>query len=232
MADPDNEFMIEATLLWKQYGRLAAIEDVSFAVPRGQIAALAGPNGAGKSTTLKVLAGSVPPTQGSARIGGFDVALDRIEVLQRVGYLPEECPLYPEMTPVGLLNYAGEVRGLDATYLSQRLEYVAETCQLKGVWETRIGALPADLQRRVGMAQALLHDPQVLLLDEPTSGLEPAEAADMLKMIVSLRPTRTILFSTYELKGVLAVVDRLLLMLDGRIDGPYGPDGNEIPSER
>jgi ABC-2 type transport system ATP-binding protein len=209
--------MIEANGLCKYYGPFAAIKDVSFVIPRGQVAAFLGPNGAGKSTTMKVLTGFLSATEGTAKIGGFDVYTDRIEAVKLIGYLPENGPLYLEMTPASLLRYLGEARGLDAATLSKRLDYVAEKCSLKGVWGKAISKLSRGFRQRVGMAQALLHDPQVLILDEPTSGLDPNQVHDVRELIRSLGQTKTILLSTHILQEVRAVASRVILIHEGQI---------------
>jgi ABC-2 type transport system ATP-binding protein len=217
MLNTGTQFMIEANGLCKYYGPFAAIEHVSFQIPRGQVAAFLGPNGAGKSTTMKILTGFLSATEGTAKIGGFDVYNDRIEAAKMIGYLPENGPLYLEMTPAGILKYLGEARGLDSATLGRRLEYVAEKCALKGVWGKAIGKLSRGFRQRVGMAQALLHDPQILILDEPTSGLDPNQVHDVRDLIRSLGQTKTILLSTHILQEVEAVAGRVLLINEGRI---------------
>ena len=209
--------MIEAQGLCKYYGPFAAIKNVSFTIPRGQVAAFLGPNGAGKSTTMKILTGFLSASEGTARIGGFDVYNQRIEAAKLIGYLPENGPLYLEMTPSSLLQYLGEARGLDSAKLKQRLDYVAEKCSLKGVWGKAIGKLSRGFRQRVGMAQALLHDPQVLILDEPTSGLDPNQVHDVRELIRGLGQTKTILLSTHILQEVRAVASRVILINDGQI---------------
>jgi ABC-2 type transport system ATP-binding protein len=209
--------MIEADGLCKYYGPFAAIEHVSFTIPRGQVAAFLGPNGAGKSTTMKILTGFLSATNGTAKIGGYDVYTDRIEAAKLIGYLPENGPLYLEMTPASLLKYLGEARGLDSATLGNRLDYVAEKCSLKAVWGKAIGKLSRGFRQRVGMAQALLHDPSVLILDEPTSGLDPNQVHDVRELIRSLGQTKTILLSTHILQEVRAVASRVILINEGRI---------------
>jgi ABC-2 type transport system ATP-binding protein len=217
MTSPGQQLMIEASGLCKYYGPFAAIEDVSFTIPRGQVAAFLGPNGAGKSTTMKILTGFLSATKGTARIGGYDVYTDRIEAAKLIGYLPENGPLYLEMTPASLLQYLGEARGLDSTTLGRRLDYVAEKCALKAVWGKAIGKLSRGFRQRVGMAQALLHDPSILILDEPTSGLDPNQVHDVRELIRSLGQTKTILLSTHILQEVRAVASRVILINEGRI---------------
>jgi len=217
MTNSGKDLMIEASGLCKYYGQFAAIENVSFAIPRGQVAAFLGPNGAGKSTTMKILTGFLSPTRGTARIGGFDVYSNRIEAAKLIGYLPENGPLYLEMTPYSLLQYFGSARGMDSGKLKDRLDYVAEKCSLKNVWGKPISKLSRGYRQRVGMAQALLHDPQVLILDEPTSGLDPNQVHDVRELIRGLGQTKTILLSTHILQEVRAVASRIILINEGRI---------------
>jgi ABC-2 type transport system ATP-binding protein len=226
--------MIEAIGLSKFYGPFVACKDVTFSVPRGQVAAFLGPNGAGKSTTMKMLTGFLAPSAGEARIGGFDVATQRLEAARVLGYLPENGPLYNEMTPAGLLTYAGKARGMGGSLLRGRLDYVAETCALRSVWNKAIGKLSRGLRQRVGMAQALLHDPDVLILDEPTGGLDPNQVQGVRELIHRLRETKTLLLSTHILREVQAMCDRVLLIDKGRIvfDGPVdGLGGSETEME-
>ncbi len=232
-ADPASA-MIEAIGLSKFYGPFVACRDVSFTVPRGQVAAFLGPNGAGKSTTMKMLTGFLAPSTGEARIGGFSVASHRLEAAKILGYLPENGPLYNEMTPAGLLEYAGRARGMSGTTLRGRLDFVAETCALGSVWNKAIGKLSRGFRQRVGMAQALLHDPQVLILDEPTGGLDPNQVQGVRDLIRQLRETKTILLSTHILREVQAMCDRVLLIDKGRLvfDGPVdGMGGSESEME-
>ncbi len=212
-----NGVMIEARGLSKYYGPFVATNNVTFTVPRGQVAAFLGPNGAGKSTTMKMLTGYLAPSEGAASIGGFDVAQDRIKASELLGYLPENGPLYAEMTPFSLLTYLGEARGMDSGKLQERLQYVAEKCSLKSVWSKPIGKLSKGYRQRVGMAQAILHDPQVLILDEPTSGLDPNQIHDVRELIRSLSQTKTILLSTHILREVKAMCSRVILINQGRL---------------
>ena len=209
--------MIEAIGLSKFYGPFAATQDVSFSVPRGQVAAFLGPNGAGKSTTMKLLTGFLAPSAGTAKIGGLDMSTDRIKAAEMLGYLPENGPLYLEMTPSSILQFLGEARGMNSGRLSERLDYVATKCSLKGVWGKPISKLSKGFRQRVGMAQALLHDPEVLILDEPTSGLDPNQTFDVRELILSLAKTKTILLSTHILSEVKAVCNRVILINDGRV---------------
>ena len=209
--------MIEAIGLSKFYGPFAATQDVTFSVPRGQVAAFLGPNGAGKSTTMKLLTGFLAPSSGTAKIGGLDMSTDRLKAAEILGYLPENGPLYLEMTPSSILKFLGEARGMSGSRLRDRLEFVAQKCSLKGVWGKPIGKLSKGFRQRVGMAQALLHDPEILILDEPTSGLDPNQTHDVRELILSLAKTKTILLSTHILTEVKAVCNRVILINDGRI---------------
>jgi ABC-2 type transport system ATP-binding protein len=209
--------MIEAIGLSKFYGSFAAIRDVSFAVPRGQVAAFLGPNGAGKSTTMKILTGYLSPSAGTARVAGLDVAAHRIEAAARIGYLPENGPLYPEMTPLALLRFFGAARGLPRAKLRERIEAVVAQCGLEAVLEKSIHKLSKGYRQRVGMAQVLLHEPDILIMDEPTSGLDPNQIRDVRRTIRELGQSKTILLSTHILQEVEAVAGRVILINEGRI---------------
>ncbi|MDB5349711.1 MAG: yxlF 4 [Planctomycetota bacterium] len=214
--------MIEARNLRKQFGPFLAVRDVSFQVPKGQIVAFLGPNGAGKTTTMRLLTGFVAPTSGSARIADIDVQQDRIAAAEHLGYLPENGPLYLDMTPVSLLKFFGSARGLRSAELSDRIEAVVGQCSLGSVASKPIGKLSKGYRQRVSMAQALLHDPEVLILDEPTSGLDPNQIQGVRALIRELGKTKTVLVSTHILQEVEPVADRVLFIHDGRIvfDGP------------
>lgn len=209
--------MIEARDLTKQYGSFMAVRNVSFGIPRGQVVAFLGPNGAGKTTTMRLLTGFVAPTSGSALIAGIDVRADRIAAAEHLGYLPENGPLYPDMTPNGLLKFFGGARGLSGKRLSDRIDAVVELCSLSAVATKPIGKLSKGYRQRVSMAQALLHDPEVLIMDEPTSGLDPNQIRGVRKLIRELGASKTILVSTHILQEVGPVADRVLFIHDGRI---------------
>ena len=221
--------MIEAVGLGKFYGEFAAAQNVTFSVPKGQVCAFLGPNGAGKSTTMKMLTGFLAPCEGSARIAGCDVLTNRLGAAERLGYLPENGPLYTEMTPKSFLSYVGATREMPARDLRSRLDYVADQCSLGDVWEKAIGKLSRGYRQRVGMAQALLHDPDVLILDEPTSGLDPNQVHHVRQLILNLGETKTVLLSTHILREVHAVCSRVLLINQGRLifDGETGDLGTE-----
>jgi ABC-2 type transport system ATP-binding protein len=214
----DNQTpMIEAIGLSKFYRNFAAIRDVSFTIPQGQVVAFLGPNGAGKSTTMKILTGYMAPSAGHARVAGLDVVKDRIRAAERLGYLPENGPLYPEMTPLALLRFFGRARGLDGARLAARIDDVTQRCALGPVLEKSIRKLSKGYRQRVGMAQVLLHEPDVLIMDEPTSGLDPNQIRQVRQTIREMAANRTILLSTHILQEVEAVADRVILVARGRI---------------
>lgn len=209
--------MIEAHNLTKQFGSFLAVRDVSFSIPMGQVVAFLGPNGAGKTTTMRLLTGFVAPTHGSAKVAGIDVQTDRIGVAQHLGYLPENGPLYPDMTPVGLLKFFGAARGLNRKALTDRLDAVVSQCSLDSVAHKPIGKLSKGYRQRVSMAQALLHDPEVLIMDEPTSGLDPNQIRGVRQLIRELGQSKTVLVSTHILQEVEPIANRVLFIHDGRI---------------
>lgn len=216
--------MIEAIGLSKFYGDFVAIRDVTFSVPQGQVAAFLGPNGAGKSTTMKILTGYLAPSAGQARIAGLDVNGNRIAAAERLGYLPENGPLYPEMTPLELLRFFGRARGLSGARLRERIEAVTALCGLAPVLEKTIRKLSRGYRQRVGMAQVLLHEPDVLIMDEPTSGLDPNQVREVRQTIRELGRTKTILLSTHILQEVEAMADRIIFIDRGRIVFDGTPD--------
>lgn len=214
--------MIEARGLSKFYGPFVAIEDISFSIPEGQIVAFLGPNGAGKSTTMKILAGYLAPGAGTASIAGLDIQKQRIEASRRLGYLPENGPLYLDMTPLELLQFSGDARGMSGDLLAERIHQVSEQCSITEVLEKPTGKLSKGFRQRVGLAQALLHDPDVLVMDEPTAGLDPNQVREFRDHIRKLGEKKTVLISTHILQEVDATADRVLLIDEGRLifDGP------------
>jgi len=217
MTDTSHKTMIEAKGLSKFYGPFVAIRDISFEIPEGQIVSFLGPNGAGKSTTMKILCGYLAPNKGSATVAGFDVGSHRLEAARHLGYLPENGPLYDDMTPKELLEFFGEARGLGRARLDERIAVVIDQCALQEVIEKPIGKLSRGFRQRVGLAQALLHDPSVLVMDEPTAGLDPNQIREFRENIRVLGRSKTILISTHILQEVEAVADRVLLVNDGRL---------------
>ena len=212
-----GEVLIEAENLCKYYGRFTAIEDVSFEVRRGQVVAFLGPNGAGKSTTMKVLTGVLAADRGQARITGLSVVHNRIEVAQHLGYLPETGPLYLEMTPLELLRFFGAARGLDSARVESRIADLVDRLDLSTVLGKAISKLSKGYRQRVGLAQAMLHEPDVLIMDEPTSGLDPNQIRDVRRIIRDFARDKAILLSTHILQEVEAVADRVVFISKGRI---------------
>jgi ABC-2 type transport system ATP-binding protein len=228
--DPNAPIMIEAVRLSKFYGIFAASRDVSFTVRQGEVVAFLGPNGAGKSTTMKMLTGYLAPSEGYARIAGHDMATDRLAGAQHLGYLPETGPLYMDMTPFGMLKFFAEARGMKDKQVKQRIAAVVEICDLSSVIYKPINKLSKGYKQRVGMAQALIHEPEVLILDEPTSGLDPNQIRGVRETIRRLGETKTILLSTHILQEVQAMCSRVVMINEGRLvyDGPLSeidPDG-------
>ncbi len=217
-ADPraDEAPMIEAEHLSKFYGIFAATRDVSFKVYKGEVVAFLGPNGAGKSTTMKILTGYLSASEGRARIAGFDMATERLAGSQCLGYLPETGPLYPDMTPFSLLDFFAEARGLGKRTKLDRIEKVVDLCSLSSVIYKPISKLSKGFRQRVGMAQALLHEPEVLILDEPTSGLDPNQIRGVRQTMRRLGQEKTILLSTHILQEVQAMANRVILINEGR----------------
>ncbi len=217
MEDNRSRAMIEAKGLSKFYGAFVAIQNVTFSIPRGQIVAFLGPNGAGKTTTMKILTGFLAPSEGSAAIAGHDIRTDRIAASRRLGYLPENGPLYDNMTPLELLKFFGEARSMGVSQIQERIEDVVRQCALRDVLEKPIGKLSRGYRQRVGLAQALLHDPDILIMDEPTAGLDPNQIHDFRDNIVKLGQSKTILMSTHILQEVTAIAQRVLVIHEGRL---------------
>jgi ABC-2 type transport system ATP-binding protein len=218
----DRPAMIEAEGLSKFYGPFAALRDVSFKVYEGELVAFLGPNGAGKSTAMKLLTGYLAPSEGVARVAGYDMSTDRLAGSARMGYLPENGPLYPDMTPHSLLRFFAEARGMTPQKTKERIEAVVELCMLHSVFHKPIGKLSKGYRQRVGMAQALLHEPDVLILDEPTVGLDPNQIREVRRTMRQLGEEKTILLSTHILQEVEAMASRVILVNEGRLvyDGP------------
>jgi ABC-2 type transport system ATP-binding protein len=219
--------MIETEGLSKYYGDFIAVEDLSFSIKRGEVVAFLGPNGAGKSTTMKMLTGYLAPSKGTAKVCGLEVAGNRDEVANRIGYLPENGPLYEEMTPLSLLNFFGDARSIPSSQKASRIEQVIDQCALQTVLNKPIGKLSRGFRQRVGMANVLLHEPDVLIMDEPTAGLDPNQVLEVRKTIKGLG--KTILLSTHILQEVPEVADRIILINHGRLIFEGTPD--ELKSE-
>ena len=212
----DETPMIEADRLSKFYGIFAATREVSFKVYSGEVVAFLGPNGAGKSTTMKMLTGYLAPSQGVARIAGHDMSKDRLAGSMKLGYLPETGPLYPDMTPFSLLDFFAEARGMNKKTKMDQIEKAVELCSLSSVIYKPINKLSKGYRQRVGMAQALIHEPEVLILDEPTSGLDPNQIRGVRETMHKLGQEKTILLSTHILQEVKAMASRVILINEGQ----------------
>lgn len=223
MTEDSSMTMIEARGLSKYYGSFVAIKDISFSIPKGQIVAFLGPNGAGKTTTMRILSGFLGASEGTASIAGLDIRANRLEAAKRLGYLPENGPLYDDLTPLELLRFFGEARDLKDARLRGRIEAVNDLCALHEILEKPIGKLSRGYRQRVGLAQALLHDPDVLIMDEPTAGLDPNQIRDFRTNITELGKSKTILISTHILQEVKAVAERVLLVHEGRLKSDGAP---------
>ena len=209
--------MIEVRGLTKYYGPIAAIEDVTFSVAKGEIIGFLGPNAAGKTTTMRILTGFSPPTRGTATVAGFDITKDPIEVKRRVGYMPESVPVYGEMLVSGFLGYIAEVKGVPRSQRKKEVAGVMERCGLAHMSKRQVGNLSKGYRQRVGLAQALIGNPPVLILDEPTVGLDPQQIIEIRQMIKSLAQEHTVLLSTHILPEVTMVCERVLIINRGRI---------------
>ncbi len=221
--------MIEAQNISMSYGSFEAVKNCSFSVKQGEIVGLLGPNGAGKSTIMKILSAQIVPTNGTAKINGKDVVESPIQAKKELGYLPEQAPLYDEMEVREYLNFVGKARHLNGQELKKRLSWIADTCGLVHVWCRPIGQLSKGYKQRVGLAQALIHDPPVLVLDEPTSGLDPIQIIEIRELVKELSKTKAVLFSTHILQEIDAVSDRILIINEGQIvaDGKF----NELAAQ-
>lgn len=209
--------MIEIDGLTKRYGRHTVVDELSFSCGAGEVLGFLGPNGAGKSTTMKMLTGFVAPTAGRASVCGHDVQNDSLEARRRIGYLPEGAPSYAEMTPGDFLEFVADVRELAGTERRRRLDEVTERLHLGPVLRQSIDTLSKGFKRRVGLAQAILHDPDVLILDEPTDGLDPNQKYEVRELIRSMAADKLIVISTHILEEVEAVCSRAIIIAEGRI---------------
>ena len=222
--------MIDCQGLTKQYGQLLAVDDLSFRVEPGEVLGFLGPNGAGKTTTMRVVAGFLPATSGRVLVCGYDVESQSIEAKRRIGYLPEGAPSYPEMTPRSFLEFVADARRLSGEERRRRLEEVYESLHLEKVLEQSIETLSKGYRRRVGLAQAILHDPEVLLLDEPTDGLDPNQKHEVRQLIGNMAKSKIIVISTHLLEEVDAVCTRAVVIAHGKILADDTPSGLEARS--
>jgi ABC-2 type transport system ATP-binding protein len=209
--------MLEIRHLVKHFGPLKAVDDISFAVPQGEVLGFLGPNGAGKSTTMKMITGFLAPTAGTAIICGYDIAMQPIAAKKCIGYLPEGAPAYPDMTPADFLDFIAHIRGFAGAEAKRRIGRIVEMIRITEVLHQPIETLSKGFKRRVGVAQALLHDPAVVILDEPTDGLDPNQKYEMRKIITAMQPEKAIIISTHLLEEVEAVCSRAIIIAHGRI---------------
>ncbi len=211
--------MIEANGLCMRYGAFTALEDATFRAAKGEVVGLLGPNGAGKTTTMRILTSYLVPTSGTATVAGFDVVRDPLEVRRRIGYLPEQLPLYMVMEVQEYLRFVGKARGLGGARLKDRIDYVVDACSLVPKYHSPVVQLSKGYKQRTALAQALIHDPEVVVLDEPTTGLDPHQVVEIRKLIVGLAATKTVILSTHILAEAAAMSGRLVVVSDGRIAG-------------
>lgn len=222
--------MIQIKQLSKRYGALIAVDNLSFQVEPGEVLGFLGPNGAGKSTTMKMIAGFLSPSSGSISVCGFDIESDPLKAKQALGYLPEGAPAYGEMTPRGFLDFIGDLRGMEPALKVRRIGVVIEQLGLRDVLEQPIETLSKGFKRRVGIAQAILHDPRVLILDEPTDGLDPNQKHEVRKLISGMAKDKLIVVSTHILEEVHAVCTRAIVISGGKLLADATPDQLEARS--
>jgi ABC-2 type transport system ATP-binding protein len=217
-----TDVMIQASNLSKRFGNVRALDKVSFEVEKGEVVGFLGPNGAGKSTTMRILTCFLAPTSGTAKVHGTDVFDDPLEVRRNLGYLPQRAPLYTDMVVRDYLKFVAEIRGLSASQFRKSLDSIIEVCGLAQVLEKDIGTLSHGYRQRVGLGQALLHDPQILILDEPTADLDPNEKAEVIRYIKDIGKDRTVLLSTHNLAEVEEACARAIIVSKGKVvaDGP------------
>ncbi len=224
--------MIEVRHLAKHFGPIVAVDDVSFSVARGEVLGFLGPNGAGKSTTMKMITGFLAPSAGTAIVCGADVTRDPITVKSKIGYLPEGAPAYPDMTPAGFLDFIAHIRGFSGAEAKKRVALAVERVAIGEVLLQPIDTLSKGFKRRVGIAQALLHDPEVLIMDEPTDGLDPNQKHEVRRLIAEMAPDKAIIISTHILEEVDAVCSRAMIIAHGRLLADGTPGALEAQSRR
>ncbi len=216
--------MIEVDSLTKRYGRATAVDGVSFKVEKGEVLGFLGPNGAGKTTTMRILTCYLPPTEGTARVAGYDVFAQPMEVKRRVGYLPETPPLYPDMSVAEYLDFCAKIKGVPAGERRTRVAEAIETCRVGDVRTKLIAKLSKGYRQRVGLAQAILHNPAVLILDEPTAGLDPKQIIETRELIKALAGSHTVVLSTHILPEVSMTCGRVVIINKGRVVAEDTPD--------
>ena len=216
--------MIAIRSLTKRFGPILAVDKVSFSVPRGEVLGFLGPNGAGKSTTMKMITGFLAPTAGTAMVCGHDVTQEPVAVKRKIGYLPEGAPAYPDMTPAGFLRFIAGIRGFAGADAEKRIGLAVERTQLAEVLHQPIDTLSKGFKRRVGLAQAILHDPEVLILDEPTDGLDPNQKHEVRALISTMAKNKAIVISTHLLEEVEAICTRAIIVARGRVVADGTPE--------
>ena len=228
----DTDKLVEIERLSKRFGSICAVDGVSFDVAPGEVLGFLGPNGAGKSTTMKMIAGFLSPDEGHVRVGGIDIAENPVAVKQRIGYLPEGAPLYGDMTPAGILDFIAQIRGFRGGEKADRIAAAVQRTHLGSVLHQRTETLSKGFKRRVGLAQAILHDPRVLVLDEPTDGLDPNQKHEVRALIGEMARDKAIILSTHILEEVEAVCTRALIIAGGRVVADGTPGDLESRSRR
>jgi ABC-2 type transport system ATP-binding protein len=216
--------MIEVRNLTKKFGTIVAVNGISFTVNRGEVVGLLGPNGAGKTTTMRIITCYLPATSGTALVAGFDIFKDSLEVRKRVGYLPENAPLYLEMSVLDFLHFIAAIREIDQGEIRNRIRKMVEICGLESVINRDIGELSKGFRQRVGLAQSLIHDPEILILDEPTAGLDPTQIIEIRELIKEIGKEKTVILSSHILPEVSATCNRIIIIHKGEIVGSGTPD--------
>lgn len=209
--------MIELKNITKYYGNFPAVTDISFKINRGEIVGLLGPNGAGKSTTMKMITGFMPPSSGELTIDGYDIVHESIEARKKIGYLPETVPLYTDMTVYSYIEYMGKLRGLNNKNIKSKADHVIEVCKLGDYKNSLISKLSKGFRQRVGIAQAIIHEPEVLILDEPTIGIDPNQVVETRQLIRNLSGEHTLVLSSHILPEVSSICERVLIINEGEI---------------
>ena len=216
--------MIEVEHLSKSFGAIKAVNDVSFEIQKGEIVGFLGPNAAGKTTTMRLLTCFLPTDKGTARVGGYDIHEHPLEVRKQIGYLPENAPLYPDMTVLEYLHFIAEVRGIPKEMRNDRIKEMIKICGLPSVVYRGIGELSKGFRQRVGLAQTMIHDPDILILDEPTSGLDPNQIVEIRELIKEIGKEKTVILSTHILPEVQATCGRIIIINEGILAGSGTPD--------
>ncbi len=219
-----NSIMLEVKDLNKKYGEFHAVKDLNFQIQKGEVLGFLGPNGAGKTTTMRIITCFIPLTSGSVTVDGLDIRLHDLDIRKKIGYLPESTPLYNDMLVAEYLAFAGELRGLKGSILTKRIDDMYQVCGLGNMARRQIGKLSKGYRQRVGLAQALLHNPDLLILDEPTSGLDPNQIIEIRQLIKNIGQEKTVIYCSHILSEVSATCSRILIINQGRIVGAGTPE--------